>query len=106
MGREVKKTFQSKVYEIVKKIPKGKVATYKTVARLAGNIGASRAVGTAMKNNPDLKTIPCHRVVGSDGRMRGYSAGKGIFTKIQLLKSEGVSFIEDRVLLNDSGWKN
>lgn len=98
------KSFYSKVYKIVKKIPRGKVATYKEIARLAGNPRAFRAVGTAMKNNPNLKTIPCHRVVGSDGKMHGYSAEGGIAAKIQLLKAEGASFIKDKVQLNTSGW--
>jgi len=49
-----------------------------------------------MKNNPDLKTIPCHRVVGSDGKMHGYSAGQGIITKIKLLKKEGIAFKGNR----------
>jgi O-6-methylguanine DNA methyltransferase len=95
-------SFYSKVYEVVKQIPRGKVATYKEIAKAAGSPKAYRAVGTLMRNNPDLSTIPCHRVIGSDGRMRGYSAGKGIITKVQLLKSEGVLFIGNRVQLNTS----
>src|SRR3989344_1945752 len=92
----MKKTFFTKVYDVVKKIPKGKVLTYKQVARLAGNSKAYRAVGSAMRKNPDIKTIPCHRVVGSDGAMHGYSAGQGISTKIKLLKKEGVKIIGDK----------
>ncbi|OGK33151.1 hypothetical protein A3E10_01110 [Candidatus Roizmanbacteria bacterium RIFCSPHIGHO2_12_FULL_37_23] len=97
--------FYAKVYAVVSKIPKGKVATYQQVARLAGNSKAFRAVGTAMKNNPDMKTIPCHRVVGSDGRMHGYSAGEGVNTKITMLTDEGVTFVGDRVQLAISQWK-
>lgn len=99
------KAFYDKVYDVVKQIPPGKVATYQDIAALAGSPGASRAVGTAMKNNPDLKIIPCHRVVGSDGRMHGYSAGRGIVTKIKLLKNEGVTFTENKVVLNISRWR-
>lgn len=95
-----KKSFYSKVYEVVKKIPKGKVLTYKQVARLAGSPKAFRAVGSAMRNNPDMKNIPCHRVVGSDGKMHGYSAGQGIKTKINLLKKEGSKFIGNKVNLD------
>ena len=95
------KSFFSKVYEVVKKIPKGKVLTYKQVARLAGSPKAFRAVGSAMRKNPDIKTIPCHRVVGSDGAMHGYSAGQGISTKIKLLKKEGVKIIGDKCDLSD-----
>jgi len=97
----MKKTFFTKVYDVVKKIPKGKVLTYKQVARLAGNSKAYRAVGSAMRKNPDIKTIPCHRVVGSDGAMHGYSAGQGISTKIKLLKKEGVKIIGDKCDLSD-----
>lgn len=96
-----KKTFYSKVYDVVKKIPKGKVLTYKQVASLAGSPKAFRAVGSAMRKNPDMKNIPCHRVVGSDGKMHGYSAGQGIPTKIKLLKKEGVKFIGNKCLLNN-----
>ena len=97
----MKKTFFTKVYDVVKKIPKGKVLTYKQVARLAGSPKAFRAVGSAMRKNPDIKTIPCHRVVGSDGAMHGYSAGQGISTKIKLLKKEGVKIIGDKCDLSD-----
>ena len=95
------KSFFSKVYEVVKKIPKGKVLTYKQVARLAGSPKAFRAVGSAMRKNPDMKTIPCHRVVGSDGKMHGYSAGQGIKTKINLLKKEGVKFTVNKCVLTN-----
>lgn len=97
-------SFYAKVYEIVSQIPVGKVVTYKQIARLAGNPKAFRAVGTAMKNNPDMKHIPCHRVVGSEGAMHGYSAGQGVTTKIDLLKKEGVIFSGNKVRLDFSGW--
>ena len=99
------KSFYAKVYTVVKQIPRGKVSTYQDVAKLAGSPGAARAVGTAMKNSPDMKTIPCHRVVGSDGKMHGYSAGKGIISKIQMLKKEAVAFNGDRVKLSISRWR-
>lgn len=95
----VKRTFFSRVYEVVKKIPKGKVLTYKQVAKFAGSPRAYRAVGTAMRLNPNLKNIPCHRVIGSDGAMHGYSAGKGIATKIKLLKKEGVAIKRNKAVL-------
>ncbi len=96
-----KKTFQSLVNEIVKTIPPGKVMTYKDVASKAGNQKAFRAVGTALKNNPDKSIIHCHRVVGSDGAMHGYAFG-GESEKIRILKSEGVIFIGDKVDLAKS----
>lgn len=100
----MRKTFYSKVYEIVREIPRGRVATYKDIARLAGSPQAARAVGTAMKINPDMKTIPCHRVVGSDGGMHGYSANRGIISKIDLLKKEGIAFAGNKVKLLQYRW--
>ncbi len=81
------KTFKQKVLEIVAKIPKGKVLTYKEVAIKAGSKNASRAVGTIMKNNYD-KNIPCHRVIKSDGTLGEYNRG-GIKEKARKLKAEG-----------------
>lgn len=80
------KTFKQKVFEVVKKIPKGKTLTYKEVARRAGSAGAARAVGSVLRTNYDPK-IPCHRVIGSDGKMHGYN--RGVQNKIKLLKKEG-----------------
>lgn len=79
------------------------MATYQDVARLAGNPKAWRAVGAAMKNNPDKSVAPCHRVVGSDGSMHGYAFG-GEQAKIELLKYEGVTFVGDTVDLHASRW--
>lgn len=101
----MKKSFFSKIYAIAKQIPKGKVATYKQIATLAGNSKASRAVGMAMKHNPDMSTIPCHRVVASDGTMHGYSAGNGIESKIEILQNEGVEIRDGKVDLEVYGWK-
>ena len=60
-------TFREKVYQITRQIPKGKVATYKQIAVLAGNPKAARAVGMCMRTNPDAPAVPCHRVVAADG---------------------------------------
>ena len=83
------KSFTEKVYVVVKKIPRGKTLTYKEVARRAGSPLAFRAVGTILSKNFDLK-IPCHRVVGSDGKMHGYNRG-GIQAKLKILKREKVA---------------
>jgi O-6-methylguanine DNA methyltransferase len=80
------KTFKEKVYEVVKKIPKGETLTYKEVARRAGNIKAVRAVGNILNKNFDLN-IPCHRVIRSDGKIGGYN--RGIENKKKILKLEG-----------------
>lgn len=98
-------SFTDRVYQIVAKIPKGKVLTYGQVAQLAGNAKANRAVGNAMKNNPSRATVPCHRVVASNGALTGYAFGKGTPTKKALLAKEGVSFKGERVDLAASGWK-
>ncbi|HEY4478027.1 MAG TPA: MGMT family protein [Candidatus Paceibacterota bacterium] len=81
------KTFKEKVLDVVRKIPKGKVMTYKEVAKKSGNEKASRAVGNFMKSNYD-KTVPCHRVIRSDGKIGDYNRG-GQSAKIALLKKEG-----------------
>ena len=68
--------FQIKVWEEIKKIPKGNVKTYKEIATILGKPNASRAVANACAKNPFLIEIPCHRVIRSDGFLGGYS-GKG-----------------------------
>lgn len=98
------KSFRDKVYEITNKIPKGKVATYKQVARLAGNPKAARAVGFFMKTNPDAPIIPCHRVVASNGQLTGYSGKGGLFRKRKMLLEEGIKFKGDIVDLLSSQW--
>lgn len=100
----MEKTTFKKIYEVAKDIPRGKVATYKQIATLAGNSKASRIVGMAMKHNPDTTVIPCHRVIASDGSMCGYSAGKGIKSKIEKLRSEGIKILNDKVDLSIYQW--
>lgn len=101
----MQQSFTERVYTLTKKIPKGKVATYKQLANLAGSPGAARAVGMCMRNNPNAPIVPCHRVVASNGVLTGYSAGEGIKTKQAMLLEEGVTFINDRVDLSVSQWK-
>jgi O-6-methylguanine DNA methyltransferase len=79
-------TFRDKVHSIVKKIPEGKVMTYKEVAAKAGNPKAFRAVGNILNKNYD-SSIPCHRVIRSDGRLGGYNRGEE--NKISILRKEG-----------------
>lgn len=94
----------SKIYNIAKNIPKGKVSTYKQIATLAGNPRASRAVGMAMKHNPDTTIVACHRVVSSNGDMCGYSGGKGIVSKIEKLREEGIEINNGKVDLKKYMW--
>lgn len=97
---------KQKIYKITRQIPRGKVATYKQIAALAGNPHGARFVGTCMRTNPDIPAMPCHRVVGSDGTLHGYSAGQGIPTKMQMLQEEGVFFKNNKVDLTKSQWEN
>ncbi len=80
------KSFKEKVLEVVKKIPSSKTLSYKAVARKAGNEKASRAVGMIMSKNKD-KTIPCHRVIRSDGKLGGYNGLRAV-SKESILKHE------------------
>ena len=80
-------TFQEQIYAVVKKIPRGKVLTYKEVARRVGKPKAYRAVGNILNKNFNPK-IPCHRVIRSDGKVGNYNRG-GSQAKIKILKKEG-----------------
>lgn len=88
-----------RIYEAVKKIPKGQVATYADVAEMAGDRKMARAVGNALHKNPDPSTIPCHRVVNSKGELAGEYAFGGAWNQAQILESEGVEVIEGKVNL-------
>ncbi len=90
-------TFE-KIYETVKKIPEGKVASYGQVAAAAGNPRWSRVVGYALHVNPEPGVIPCHRVVKKDGRVAEGFAFGGEDVQRDLLLSEGVSFIDDKTV--------
>ena len=80
-------SFQQKVYDAVRKIPRGDIRTYKEIAEIIGHPKAFREVGNALNKNPDLETIPCHRVVRADGKIGGYRFGTQ--KKRSLLKKEG-----------------
>ena len=86
--------FQDKVYEICRRIQKGKVTTYKAIAEAIGT-KAYRAVGTALNKNPYAPRVPCHRVINSDGSLGGFATG--IKEKIKLLKKEGVKINNKRI---------
>lgn len=77
---------KEKIYQIVKKIPKGHVLTYKQVAQRAGRPKAYRAVGNILNKNYN-PSVPCHRVIRTDGQIGGYNKGK--LVKIKILKREG-----------------
>ncbi len=89
--------FKIKVWRALKKIPRGRITTYKELARFLGRPKAVRAVGNACGRNPDAPRVPCHRVVKSDGSLGGYSGG--VSKKIELLKREGIK-IKNRQVEN------
>jgi methylated-DNA-[protein]-cysteine S-methyltransferase len=84
-------SFQLKVWNYLKKIPRGSIKTYSQVAKGIGKPHAVRAVANAIGKNPYAPRIPCHRVIRSDGSLGGYSAKGGIKTKKMLLKKERIS---------------
>lgn len=86
-----------RIYEAVKRIPKGKVATYAQVAEMAGNPKMARAVGNALHKNPEPGIIPCHRVVDSKGHLADEFAFGGAGVQAKLLESEGVEVINNTV---------
>lgn len=84
--------FQILVWKEIAKIPYGETRTYKELARAIGRPKSARAVANACGKNPYAPTIPCHRVIRSDGKLGGYSGKGGINTKKKLLKLEGFKF--------------
>lgn len=98
-------SFEKRVYQVVRKIPRGKVRAYKEVARIIGHPRAYRAVGNALNKAPGtyparhstvLGGVPCHRVIKSDGSIGGYAGGTK--KKITLLKEEGVEIKNSNVV--------
>lgn len=91
--------FQKRIYKLLKNVPPGRVITYKALAEATGS-HAYRAVGQALKHNPNAPTIPCHRVVASDGTIGGFMGkrdGKAVQEKIRLLRNEGI-VIQDNTI--------
>ena len=97
------KTFNQKIWELTKKVPKGKVTTYKALAEAVGT-KAYRAVGQAMRCNPYAPIVPCHRVVKSDGSIGGFAGSlnpnsKEVKRKIEMLRREGL-YIKNNKIVN------
>jgi len=95
------KSFNQKIYELTKKIPKGKVTTYKILAETVGT-KAYRAVGNALNKNPygisnckGKDMVPCHRVVNSKGHLHGFA--HGLKKKAELLRKEGIDVKNNRI---------
>ncbi len=102
-------SFYEHSYKILRKVPKGKVTTYKEIAKALGNAHLARAVGLALNRNQTPIKIPCHRVVKSDGSVGGYKLGQN--KKIELLKSEGIKIVNRKIqgfetlLMHSEGFK-
>ena len=92
-----------RIYEAVKKIPEGSVATYGQVATMAGNSKMARAVGNALHHNPQPGIIPCHRVVNAKGELAGAFAFGGENVQAKLLQAEGVEVKNGKVNLKIYG---
>ena len=94
----------NRIYDVVKQIPYGKVATYGQIASLAGNPRLARVVGYALHVNPDPDNIPCFRVVNKSGRVSPAFAFGGENMQIELLQREGVEFINGLVDMEKFLW--
>lgn len=92
-----------RIYEAVKKIPRGKVATYGQIAELAGDRKMARAVGNALHKNPDPGSIPCYRVVNAKGELAGAFAFGGEGVQARLLEADGIKVVDGRVDLEEYG---
>ncbi len=92
-----------RIYEAVKRIPKGRVATYGQVAELAGDKNMARAVGNALHRNPDPENIPCYRVVNAKGELAGAFAFCGEDVQAKLLEADGIPVIDGKVDLKQYG---
>lgn len=93
-----------KIYEVVRQIPKGTVATYGQVAALAGNKRWARVVGYALHVNPDPENIPCYRVVTKEGCVSEAFAFGGENRQVELLKADGIRFREGHVIMEEYQW--
>ena len=102
---DINKNFFANVYDLVKKVPKGKVVTYGEIARAIGNKHMSRQVGWALHVNPKPGEIPCHRVVNHFGELSSAFAFGGINRQEELLVEEGVKVVDGKVDLGKYGYK-
>lgn len=100
---EQKNTFE-KIYDVVRQIPRGTVATYGQVAALAGNRRWARVVGYALHVNPDPDGIPCYRVVTKDGKVSNAFAFGGENQQVALLKADGIEFEDGHVRMEKYQW--
>ena len=101
-------SYQEAILRLLTEVPRGKVTTYGDLAKELArrdprwSPNASRAVGTAMKNNPCAPQIPCHRVIKSDGNIGNFRGGAegGVDVKVKMLRDEGVDVVDGKIDLN------
>ena len=101
--KEEKSAFE-RIYDIIREIPEGKVASYGQVAELAGNRRWARVVGYALHAVPEDSELPCHRVVTKDGNVSCAFSGGICNRQMELLKKEGIGFIDDHVDMRRFQW--
>ncbi len=89
-------SFNKKVWNKCKLIPKGKVSTYKELAKAIDNPKSYRSVGNALNKNPYAPRVPCHRVVGSNGKLTGFATG--LKDKKKLLEKEGIKIKNNKII--------
>ena len=94
--------FSERVYKVTKKVPKGKVTTYKDIAH-ALQCKAYRAVGSALNKNPYAPVVPCHRVVNNNGKLGGFASG--LRKKVKMLKQEGIVIENNKINLKKFKYK-
>ena len=97
-------SFYERIYDVVRAIPEGQVATYGQIAALAGKPRAARAVGNALHVNPDPEHIPCYRVVNSEGYLSGAFAFGGMYVQRDKLREDGIEVTNFRVDLRKYRW--
>ena len=98
----MKKSFNERCYAVLRKVPKGKVTTYKEIAK-ALHSRAYRAIGNAMNKNPHAPHVPCHRVINSNGNIGGFASGTR--NKIKMLKKEGIEINKVKINLKKFFYK-
>lgn len=99
-----KKNSYERIYDVVRQIPRGYVASYGQVARLAGNSRWARVVGYALHVNPDPEGIPCYRVVTKDGGVSQAFAFGGSNRQVELLEADGIEFVDGHVDMKHFQW--
>ena len=100
---QAKKNYQA-IWGLVQQVPRGKVATYGEIAKLAGLLGQARLVGYALHNLPHGINIPWHRVINSKGRISLPKVSGQYESQKRLLEKEGVVFVRDKIDLDKHGW--